>query len=50
MSADDLFATVRQERIASRAPLAARMRPQSLDDVLGQQHLLANGAPLRRLI
>jgi putative ATPase len=33
-----------------RAPLAWRMRPQSLDDVDGQEHLLAAGAPLRRLI
>ena len=32
------------------APLAVRMRPQSLDEVLGQGHLLAEGAPLRRLI
>jgi putative ATPase len=33
-----------------RAPLAVRMRPRSLDDVLGQQHLLGEGAPLRRLV
>lgn len=32
------------------APLAVRMRPRSIDDVLGQDHLLAPGAPLRRLI
>ncbi|WP_420750550.1 replication-associated recombination protein A [Rhodococcus sp. O3] len=32
------------------APLAARMRPRSLDEVVGQQHLLAPGAPLRRLV
>ncbi|WP_043767419.1 replication-associated recombination protein A [Algiphilus aromaticivorans] len=31
-------------------PLAARMRPGSLDQVLGQQHLLASGAPLRTAI
>ena len=30
-------------------PLAVRMRPQSLDEVVGQQHLLAPGSPLRRL-
>ncbi len=29
------------------APLAERMRPRTLDDVVGQQHLLAHGAPLR---
>lgn len=32
------------------APLALRMRPRSLDEVLGQDHLLASGAPLRRLV
>jgi len=31
-------------------PLAERMRPQSLDDVVGQEHLLAAGAPLRALL
>src|SRR6201996_1059033 len=34
----------------ANAPLAARMRPQSLDEVVGQQHLLAAGSPLRRLV
>lgn len=34
----------------SRAPLAVRMRPRGVEDVLGQDHLLAPGAPLRRLI
>ena len=32
------------------APLAARMRPRSLDDVVGQEHLLGEGRPLRRLV
>jgi putative ATPase len=32
------------------APLAARMRPRTLDEVLGQDHLLAPGSPLRRLV
>jgi putative ATPase len=31
-------------------PLAARMRPQSIDEVVGQAHLLGAGAPLRRLV
>ncbi len=36
---------------ASRsAPLAVRMRPRTVDEVVGQQHLLAPGAPLRRLV
>lgn len=33
-----------------RAPLAVRMRPRTLDEVLGQQALLGPGAPLRRLV
>lgn len=33
-----------------QAPLAARMRPRTLDDVVGQDHLLQPGAPLRRLV
>jgi putative ATPase len=32
------------------APLAVRMRPRTLDELVGQQHLLADGSPLRRLI
>ena len=35
---------------AANAPLAVRMRPRSLDEVLGQDHLLGPGAPLRRLV
>ena len=34
----------------ARAPLAVRMRPRSLDEVVGQDHLLAPGSPLRRLV
>ena len=32
------------------APLAVRMRPRTLDEIVGQQHLLAPGSPLRRLV
>lgn len=35
---------------APNAPLAVRMRPQSLDEVAGQGHLLVAGSPLRRLV
>ncbi len=35
------------EAAAGAAPLAARMRPRTLDEVGGQQHLLAPGKPLR---
>lgn len=34
---------------ASSMPLAARMRPASLDELVGQKHLLAAGSPLRAL-
>ncbi len=32
------------------APLAVRMRPRTLDEMVGQRHLLAPGSPLRRLV
>ena len=32
------------------APLAVRMRPRDVDDLVGQRHLLAGGSPLRRLL
>ena len=31
-------------------PLADRIRPQSLDEIVGQRHLLGEGKPLRRII
>ena len=33
-----------------KKPLADRFRPQSLDDIVGQKHLLAPDKPLRRII
>jgi putative ATPase len=48
--ADDLFTAAVTERLERRAPLAARLRPRSLDEVFGQQHLLGPGRPLRVLI
>lgn len=39
----------RSARSVSRAPLAVRMRPRTIDEVLGQEHLLTPGAPLRVL-
>jgi putative ATPase len=36
--------------VAADAPLAVRMRPQTLDELVGQKHLLAPGAPLRQLV
>ena len=43
-SAHDVFAT------HPGSPLAARMRPRSLEEMVGQEQLLAPGKPLRRLI
>ena len=47
---EDLFAAAAEDRLARQAPLAARLRPRSLDDVVGQEHLLGPGKPLRALI
>jgi len=42
--------TDRDLGVSAGAPLAVRMRPASLDEVVGQDHLLAPGSPLRRLV
>jgi putative ATPase len=47
---DDLFAAAAEDRLTRQAPLAARMRPATLDEVVGQEHLLGHGRPLRTLI
>ncbi len=36
-------------KASAAAPLAVRMRPRSLDEIVGQQHLLTPGSPLRKL-
>ena len=36
-------------KASAAAPLAVRMRPRTLDEIVGQQHLLAPGSPLRKL-
>ena len=50
VAADDLFSGAADERLSARAPLAARLRPRTLDEIVGQQHLVGPGAPLRALI
>ena len=47
---EDLFAAAAEDRLARQAPLAARLRPKNLDEVVGQEHLLGPGKPLRALI
>ena len=46
----DLFASAAMDRLARRAPLADRLRPTRLDDIVGQDHLLGPGRPMRALI
>ena len=50
----DLFASAGTDDdglpVDAHAPLAVRMRPRSLDELVGQDHLLAPGSPLRRLV
>jgi putative ATPase len=46
----DLFEHNLQEQIAREAPLAARMRPRTLDEFAGQAHIVGPGRLLRRAI
>lgn len=46
----DLFETARQRAQEREAPLAARMRPRTLDEFLGQEHLVGPGRLLRKAI
>ncbi len=46
----DLFTQAALQVLRDQAPLAARLRPRTLDDIVGQSHLLGADGPLRRLI
>jgi putative ATPase len=46
---DDAGSGAPTESPAGTAPLAVRMRPRTLDEIVGQDHLLTPGSPLRRL-
>jgi putative ATPase len=46
----DLFSAAVEERLRATAPLAARLRPRTIADVVGQEHLVGDGKPLRRLV
>ena len=48
--ASDLFESARNERIEANAPLAARMRPRTLDEFIGQEAIVGPGRLLRRAI
>lgn len=45
-----LFEINKQETLQKNAPLAQRMRPQTLDEILGQAHIIGPGKLLRRAI
>jgi putative ATPase len=46
----DLFDHAMQERMKTEAPLAARMRPRTLEEFIGQEHIVGEGKLLRRAI
>jgi putative ATPase len=46
----DLFTHAMHDRMRSEAPLAARMRPRTLDEYTGQEHIIGPGKLLRRAI
>jgi putative ATPase len=46
----DLFEPIREKRRAATMPLAARMRPRTLEEFAGQSHILGPGKLLRRMI
>jgi putative ATPase len=46
----DLFDQNLSDRLKSEAPLAARMRPRTLDEIVGQDHIVGPGKLLRRAI
>ncbi|MBP9040612.1 MAG: AAA family ATPase [Anaerolineaceae bacterium] len=46
----DLFDHAMQERMKNEAPLAARLRPRTLDEFVGQDHIIGEGRLLRRAI
>jgi putative ATPase len=47
--ADSLFDAAEEEAALAAAPLAVRMRPRTLAEVIGQRHLTGPGTPLRKL-
>lgn len=46
----DLFEANKAEQLSSRAPLATRMRPRTLDELVGQEHVIGPGTLLRKAI
>ena len=46
----DLFDYMREQQLQKEAPLASRMRPASLEEVVGQQHMIGKDKLLYRAI
>ena len=46
----DIFSYAREEKMKKDGPLARRMSPRSLDEFVGQEHLLGENMPLRRAV
>ena len=46
----DLLKIVEDHAVAAHAPLAVKMRPRSIDEILGQEHFLGEGKMLRRML
>ena len=46
----DLFDYMREEQQQTESPLAARLRPSTIDEVVGQEHIIGKGCLLRRAI
>jgi putative ATPase len=47
---ESLFDDAEEAAASAAAPLAVRMRPRTLDEVIGQRHLTGAGTPFRKLI
>ncbi|OQY04520.1 MAG: hypothetical protein B6I25_06780 [Planctomycetales bacterium 4572_13] len=47
---ENLFSQGERERLAAHAPLAVRMRPETLDGFVGQEHFAGEGKLLRRMV
>ena len=47
---EDLFSAAVEDRLRRQSPLAARLRPRTLDEIVGQEHLVGPGRPLRALV
>lgn len=45
---DELFQTEKKKEDKSNAPLADRMRPERIEDIIGQEHILGENGPLRQ--